>query len=144
MFNNNNNNEINNNISEYIIKYIDILITKFKEIQNENIKKTDYIKILNKNNEELNVELKKNKLYTLEKIKELSELLEESKNIIKIYEDKNNLINTNYEKLNYKYKLLLNQQQTNEQSYDNFNSIEQQDLQKIEYKILFIIFFLFI
>ena len=50
---------------------------------------------------------KKQKNITFEKIKQITNLLDESKKIIAHYEEENKELKNEYEKCNYRYKMLL-------------------------------------
>ena len=73
-------------------------------------KKEEEIKNANKVIFELNEKIDNQKNTTLIQVKELTNLIDESKNIIKVYEQENENLKNEYDKLNYQFQILLNNQ----------------------------------
>ena len=81
------------------------------EISKKDTKYTNEIKSLKEQITSLNSkyenDTKKQKNITFEKIKQITNLLDESKKIIAHYEEENKELKNEYEKCNYRYKMLL-------------------------------------
>ena len=83
-------------------------------------KKEEEIKNANKVIFELNEKIDNQKNTTLIQVKELTNLIDESKNIIKVYEQENENLKNEYDKLNYQFQILLNNQ-NHKKEEDEFN-----------------------
>ena len=86
-----------------VLENVILLIEKYHKNEEE-------IKNANKIIFELNEKIDNQKNTTLTQVKELTNLIDESKNIIKVYEQENENLKNEYDKLNYQFQILLNNQ----------------------------------